>query len=485
MPDCCARASLTAARGSSTRRRCGACPFSCSPARPRATTLDLRLLDPSGRDPGLVVDVRDERRALLFDLGARAPAPRKLLECRMCSSPTPTWTTSPASTTCSARCSAACAAGAVGGPGFVDQVEHKLRAYTWNVVHRYEVPMVIEAFASASTARGRTRASTARSASSAAKVLRAPSARGRRAARRGAVSRARRVVDHEMPVPGVRASRRRRSVRVARERIAAHGRSRPAPGCATEARGSGRQRPTTRRSTDALARSAGEHADGARSVSCVPSARRCRAAYRLRDRPALHRSQRRSGSRRCWRGVDPLFIECVFLDADRDTRGARTTYGAPGRLIARTVGAPGHACRSTSRRATAAREAALRAEVQAAWEGRQTAAARAASAIGPGELRRAPPGRRDQSLHLPARRRSTARRAGTSVRAPAAPPGSARRASRPAWGRGGSFVAKPQRRSPRAAPRRCRTEGWRQRQVHFVDQPGWHILPDEFVTPRD
>jgi ribonuclease Z len=34
-----------------------------------------------------------------------------------------------------------------GGPGFTEQVEHKLRAYTWNVVHRYEVPMSIEAHA--------------------------------------------------------------------------------------------------------------------------------------------------------------------------------------------------------------------------------------------------------------------------------------------------------------------------------------------------
>src|SRR5204863_4703267 len=29
-------------------------------------------------------------------------------------------------------------------PGFVEQVEHKLRAYTWNVVHRYEVELVID-----------------------------------------------------------------------------------------------------------------------------------------------------------------------------------------------------------------------------------------------------------------------------------------------------------------------------------------------------
>jgi len=32
-----------------------------------------------------------------------------------------------------------------GGPGFVAQVEHKLAAYTWNVVHRYEVELVIDA----------------------------------------------------------------------------------------------------------------------------------------------------------------------------------------------------------------------------------------------------------------------------------------------------------------------------------------------------
>jgi ribonuclease Z len=33
----------------------------------------------------------------------------------------------------------------VGGPTFLAQIEHKLRAYTWNVVHRYEVELVIDA----------------------------------------------------------------------------------------------------------------------------------------------------------------------------------------------------------------------------------------------------------------------------------------------------------------------------------------------------
>jgi ribonuclease Z len=113
------------------------------------TTLDFHLVDPTANEPGLMADVRDERRALLFDLGdIDALAPRLLLRVthafvththmdhfagfdhllalglgRM-----PKWVL-------------------WGGPGFVDQVEHKLRAYTWNVVHRYEVPMLIEVHA--------------------------------------------------------------------------------------------------------------------------------------------------------------------------------------------------------------------------------------------------------------------------------------------------------------------------------------------------
>jgi ribonuclease Z len=42
-----------------------------------------------------------------------------------------------------------------GGPGFVAQVEHKLAAYTWNVVHRYEVELVIEATEVGVDGRGR------------------------------------------------------------------------------------------------------------------------------------------------------------------------------------------------------------------------------------------------------------------------------------------------------------------------------------------
>jgi ribonuclease Z len=113
------------------------------------TTLDPRLVDPTGNEPGLVVDVRDERRALLFDLGAiERLAPRLLLRV----------THAFVSHTHMDHFAGfdhllALGLGRVphlvlwGGPGFADQVEHKLRAYTWNVVHRYEVAMTIEAHA--------------------------------------------------------------------------------------------------------------------------------------------------------------------------------------------------------------------------------------------------------------------------------------------------------------------------------------------------
>ena len=113
------------------------------------TVLDPHLVDPSGREPGLVVDVRDRRRALLFDLGdIDRLSPRTLLR-----------TTHAFVTHAHMDHFAgfdhwlATGLGRMpamtlwGGPGFCDRLEHKLQAYTWNVVHRYSVPLVIEAHA--------------------------------------------------------------------------------------------------------------------------------------------------------------------------------------------------------------------------------------------------------------------------------------------------------------------------------------------------
>ncbi len=101
--------------------------------------------DPFG-DPALYVEFRDERRALLFDLGdICALPPRKLLRLSH------VFVTHAHMDHFSGfdhllRVVLGRKASLVlfGGPDFVAQVEHKLLAYTWNVVHRYEVELVID-----------------------------------------------------------------------------------------------------------------------------------------------------------------------------------------------------------------------------------------------------------------------------------------------------------------------------------------------------
>jgi len=113
----------------------------------RTSLLDCRLVAEDFGEPGLVVDFRDEKRALLFDLGdLHDVRPARLLR------------VSHAFVTHTHMDHFAgfddllqVVLGRqdrltfVGGPDFVAQVEHKLRAYTWNVVHRYEIELVIEA----------------------------------------------------------------------------------------------------------------------------------------------------------------------------------------------------------------------------------------------------------------------------------------------------------------------------------------------------
>lgn len=105
-----------------------------------------RLVNDAFGDPGLFVDFRDERRALLFDLGdITVLPPRKLMRL------THVFVTHTHMDHFSGfdhllRVVLGRKAGIVlfGGPGFIAQVEHKLRAYTWNVVHRYEVELVLD-----------------------------------------------------------------------------------------------------------------------------------------------------------------------------------------------------------------------------------------------------------------------------------------------------------------------------------------------------
>lgn len=107
---------------------------------------DSFLVNDAFGDPGLYVDFRDRRRALLFDLGdlARLP-PRRLMRLSQVFV-THAHMDHFAGFDQLLRVVLGRKAGLVlfGGPGFVAQVEHKLRAYTWNVVHRYEVALRLD-----------------------------------------------------------------------------------------------------------------------------------------------------------------------------------------------------------------------------------------------------------------------------------------------------------------------------------------------------
>jgi ribonuclease Z len=105
-----------------------------------------RLVNGVFGDPVLYLESRDEPRALMFDLGdVSALPPRRLLRL---------------SDVFVSHAHMDHFAGfdhllrvvlgrkarlvLHGGPGFVEQVGHKLGAYTWNVVHRYDVELQIE-----------------------------------------------------------------------------------------------------------------------------------------------------------------------------------------------------------------------------------------------------------------------------------------------------------------------------------------------------
>jgi len=97
-------------------------------------------------DPGLYVDFRDERRALLVDLGdITRLAPRQLMRLsHVLVTHLHMDHFSGFDHLLRVVLGRKAAIVLLGGPGLIDAVEHKLRAYTWNVVHRYEVELVLD-----------------------------------------------------------------------------------------------------------------------------------------------------------------------------------------------------------------------------------------------------------------------------------------------------------------------------------------------------
>jgi ribonuclease Z len=99
-----------------------------------------RLTNAAFGDPGLYVDFRDERRALLFDIGdIDALPPRKLMRLSH------VFVThahmdhfAGFDRLLAVVLGRKARLTLFGGPDFIAQVEHKLRAYTWNVVYRYD-----------------------------------------------------------------------------------------------------------------------------------------------------------------------------------------------------------------------------------------------------------------------------------------------------------------------------------------------------------
>ena len=102
-------------------------------------TLMPQLVNPAFGDPGLYVDFRNEKRALLFDIGdIAALAPRKLLRLsHVFVSHTHMDHFMGFDRLLRVSLGRDVAVRLIGPPGFVDQVAHRLAAYTWNLVETY------------------------------------------------------------------------------------------------------------------------------------------------------------------------------------------------------------------------------------------------------------------------------------------------------------------------------------------------------------
>lgn len=310
------------------------------------TVLEPRLVDATAFEPGLVVDVRDEKRALLVDLGPplQSLPPRVLLRVsRAFVTHTHMDHFAGFDHLLALRLGRVRQLTLWGGPGFCEQVGHKLAAYTWNVVHRYELPMTIDAHAVEADGSHR----HARYESLHRFACTAQTADGARAAADGVhlllddplLQVRATLVDHEMPVLAF-AFDETAQWRVAADRVAAMGLTTGPWLRALKAalrEGAGDDTPIDLAWRDAD----GEHAERRRVgelrplvLDAVPG-RRIGYVTDLRyTRDNVERLEALLA------GCDLLHIEAVFADADRDQALRKNHLTAPqAGEIARRVGA--------------------------------------------------------------------------------------------------------------------------------------------------
>jgi ribonuclease Z len=109
------------------------------------TPFDAHLVNESFGDPGVYVDFRYEKRAVLFDLGDNAPLPPRKLMRLSHVFVSHTHMDHFIGFDRPVRVLVGRHAGIAmfGPPGFVDQVARRLAAYTWDRVDRYDVELVL------------------------------------------------------------------------------------------------------------------------------------------------------------------------------------------------------------------------------------------------------------------------------------------------------------------------------------------------------
>jgi ribonuclease Z len=329
--------------------------------------LEPHLVNDGFGDPALYVDFRDERRALLFDLGdvSRLP-PRKLLRL------TDVFVTH-------AHIDHFIGFDHLlrvllgrkewlrlhGGPGFIAQVGHKLAAYTWNVVHRYEVPLVLEVVELEPDRRRRARFS---SRSSFALEDAPATPRSDDCVHEEEAFRVRaRFVDHEMPCLAY-ALEASTHVSVWKSRLAEMGLT-TGPWLKDAKRALLRGAPLDAPIDVHWHDRAGEH-DATRTLREVLPALQSVPGKRIGyATDFLYTEANLAALEQLLNGVDLLFIESAFLDAEADHAARKNHLTAKqAGTIARRVGAkavvPFHFSPRYEDRA-----AELMAEVQAAWAG--------------------------------------------------------------------------------------------------------------------